>query len=276
MNKLYKIIGISKQAVYQNELREKRFLAQMNVLLLEADELRREHPGCGIEKMYYTLAPTFIGRDNFVEAFMKLGYRIIRQRNYQRTTFSTKHYYPNLIEGMLLDAPSQLWQSDITYLGLNQRHYYAVFITDVFTRKVVGYHVSDSLRATANVQAFKKAILHNQPPSIHHSDRGSQYIYHKYIEILIENKCKISMGLTAQDNAYAERLHRTIKEEYLDYWTIKDFKDLKRRVAKVVLHYNTKRKHNSLGRRTPIQFEENYKNINPKPTMVIFEPKIIN
>jgi transposase-like protein len=255
MNALFQSIGISKQAVYQQAQRQARFDKQLHILVREVDDLRREHPGCGVEKMYFALSPDFMGRDRFIDLFMQLGYRVAHKKNYHRTTYSSSQYYPNFITGMLLNSPSQVWQSDITYIRVGDNFYYAVFIIDVYTKKVVGYSVSDHMRATANVAALKKALKAHQAPAIHHSDRGGQYIYEPYIALLKSIDSQPSMGLIAQDNAYAERINRTIKQEYLDYWRPKNIVELKRMVAKAVKHYNTKRLHNALGRKTPKNFE---------------------
>ncbi len=188
--------------------------------------MREEHPGCGLAKIYENLRPDFIGRDKFVDLFMDLGYRIRRVKNYVRTTIPTHLKYPNLIEGMYVYGPTQVWQSDITYIYINNRFYYIVFIIDVYTRNIVGYRVSDSLRAIANIKALKMALnkLKTKPNGlIHHSDRGSQYVDKGYVKLLKESGIKISMGMRAQDNAYAERINGTIKNEYLKLWIIKDF-----------------------------------------------------
>ncbi len=133
MNQLYDAIEITKQAVHQYARRQTEFDAKVMVLVKEAELLRQEHPGCSVEKMYNTLNPDFIDRDRFVDLFMDLGFRLKRKKNYRRTTFSAKVYYPNLIQGKKVDGPSQVWQSDITYIRLADRFYYAVFIIDVYT-----------------------------------------------------------------------------------------------------------------------------------------------
>lgn len=84
------------------------------------------------------------------------------------------------------------------------------------------------MRAKANINALSEALKDNKAPLIHHSDRGSQYICKEYNELLKVNKSKISMALCGQDNAYAERINRTIKEEYLHYWNPKTFEQLKK------------------------------------------------
>ena len=260
MRQLYTAIGISKQAVYQYSNRQKVFDQKVSRLLIEAEELRKDHPGCGVEKMYYTLKPDFIGRDRFVDLFMDLGFRLKRQRNYKRTTYCGSIYYPNLIKGMKVDRPSMVWQSDITYIYVAQKFYYAVFIIDVYTKKIVGYQVSDHMRATANIKALAMALKYNRAPAIHHSDRGSQYTYKEYIKTLKANNTEISMALSAQDNAYAERINRTIKEEYLSHWKPQNFKQLKRYTNKAVKYYNNNRPHDNIGKLSPIEFENMWDN----------------
>ncbi len=276
MNKLYKTIGVSKQAVNQYAKRQLIFDTNVSNLVTEAEELRYEHPGCGVEKMYDTLKPDFIGRDRFVDTMMDLGFRVKRKRNYKRTTISSKIYYPNLIKGMEVDRPSQIWQSDITYIPVGGKHYYAVFIIDVYTKKIVGYQVSDHMRATANVQALQMALSKHPPPEVHHSDRGSQYIYKDYISLLKKQGSQISMALSAQDNAYAERINRTIKEEYIDHWKPKTFSELKRFVKRAVIQYNDRRPHNNLEKRSPIEFEKQWSTMkdNNKPKLTIFNNEI--
>ncbi|MCV6628558.1 MAG: IS3 family transposase [Flavobacteriaceae bacterium] len=264
MNQLYKTISISKQAVYQYRNRQISFDKKLTRLVMEADELRLEHPGCGVEKMYYTLSPSFIGRDHFIEIMMELGYRLKVKKNYKRTTTAGKIYYPNLIKGIEVTQPNTVWQSDITYIPLNNRHYYAVFIIDVYTKKIVGYSITDHMRASANMQALKMALKDNPAPQIHHSDRGSQYTYKKYIELLKSKGSDLSMSLSGMDNAYAERINRTIKEEYLYHWKPKDYIELRSMIKKAVKNYNNKRIHNHLDRTTPKQYEQTFPLIKSK------------
>ncbi len=148
MNALYKTIGISKQAVHRYAHREFIFENKLKVLLKEAEDLRAEHPGCGVEKMYYSLNPDFIGRDKFIEIFMDLGFRVKKYKNYRKTTQASRIYYPNLIKGLEVSSTNVIWQSDITYIELGGRFYYAVFIIDIYSKEIVGYSISDHMRAT--------------------------------------------------------------------------------------------------------------------------------
>jgi len=277
LNALYRTVGVSKQAVQQYQQRQQLFDRQMVNLLVEADELRKEHPGCGVEKMYRSLAPDFIGRDRFVEAMMELGYRLKTKRNYRRTTIASKLYYPNLIKGMVVNGPSQVWQSDITYIPMDGRHYYGVFIIDVYTKEIVGYSITDHMRATANMKALEMALAQHKAPLVHHSDRGSQYTYTGYIDLLKQHGSKISMATSAQDNAYAERINRTIKEEYLNHWQPRSYQQLKTMVGKAVEHYNSKRPHNNLDGKAPKAFEKQLSLMasHQRKTITIFNNQVI-
>lgn len=237
------------------------------------NKLRREHPGCGVEKLYYSLKPEFIGRDRFIEVMMSLGYRLKVKKNYRKTTRSGIYNYSNLIKGMTVEAPNTIWQSDITYFHVGDRFYYGVFIIDVYTKKIVGYQVSDNMQANANVSALKMALKENKAPAYHHSDRGVQYGASTYLKLLQDNSVKISMGKSAQDNAYAERINGIIKNEYINYWRPKTFKNLKTMVRRAVNQYNQRRIHNSLKRVIPKEFEQKWfkGNLSPKPLITIFD-----
>jgi putative transposase len=260
LNRLYNEIGLSKQAVQQHRKRQSVFEEKLAHLIVEAQELRAEHPGCGVEKMYDTLRPNFLGRDKFIRIFMDLGFRVVHPKNYTKTTFPTHYDYPNLIQGMLVTRINQVVQSDICYFLIGDVFYYLVFITDVFSKRIVAYEASNHLRATANLAALQQLIRlrgkQNLNHTIHHSDRGSQYGATKYVSTLNDLGCHISMGLTAQDNAYAERVNGIIKNEYLNLWKINSFCMLKRKLKQAVDHYNHKRPHCHLPpKMSPVQFE---------------------
>lgn len=274
LNTLYKVVGISKQAVAQQIKKQEIFEEQLFELIIQADAIREQHPGCGVEKMYYTLKPSFMGRDAFIECFMSLGYRIKQSKNYRKTTYASKLYYPNLIKGMEVNSPNVIWQTDITYFEVNNEFYYGVFIVDVYTKEIVGYNVSDNMRASANVKAIQSAIKNYGEVAIHHSDRGSQYTSKVYTEILKKQGTALSMGLIAQDNAYAERINKTIKEEYLSYWKIGSFSALKKSVKKAVYNFNNKRLHNGLRplKITPSAFRQKVVNLpeQDRPKVTIY------
>ena len=273
LNSLYEVVGISKQAVHQYQKRRLNFEEQLSALLVEVESLRREHPGCGLEKMYYTLKPSFIGRDRFIDILKSLGYQLKKKPNYRRTTIRGPMRYPNKIKGLIIREPLQIWQSDITYIRIKESFYYAVFILDVYSKIIVGYHISNHLRASANVAALKKALAAYGSPKYHHSDAGSQYVSKIYLKLLRGNKVEVSMGQRAQDNAYAERINRTIKEEYLNKWQPQSYTQLQTKTAKAVQHYNEKRLHNHLDRKSPFNFIQYWTKLKEeqRPKIEIYE-----
>ena len=276
MKQVYEIAGVSKQAHYKYQLAESKKEMLVSSLIPKVDLIRSAHPGCGLEKLYYILQPEGLGRDKFISNFQGLGYGVKKQRNYHRTTIPTHLKFPNLITGMLLDGINQLWQSDITYLYVLGRYYYIIFIIDAYSKVIKGYNVSDHMRAEANIEALKMALKSSSQSVeglIHHSDRGSQYVDRGYQKLLNGNGVHISMGMQAQDNAYAERINGTIKNEYLIYRTIKDYSGLKKQVKKEVEHYNEKRPHNHLPNRvSPKQFEKELVNLNDqdRPEEIVY------
>ena len=261
MNRLYGVVGITKQAVWEYEQRQRAFEDKMQQLLILVDELREEHPGCGVEKMYWTLKPDFIGRDRFVDALMDLGYRVNRPRNYTRTTIPASYRYDNLVEGMMVTDINQVWQSDITFFRIGDQFYYMIFILDVYSRRIIGWRASDHMRATANIKALRQAIRLRKRGClgdlIHHSDRGTQYIDRDYTDLLSSVGSKISMGEKGTQNAYAERINGTIKNEYLRHWNIETLGQLKQKLNRAVRHYNTERIHSKLpDRMAPVELEK--------------------
>ena len=260
LNSLYRMLGVSKQAIHQQRRRAAIFESKLAELVLQVDILRSEHPGCGVEKMYYSLQPDFLGRDRFVSLMMDLGYRVKHPKNYTKTTFSVSSKYENLIKGLLVRQINQVVQTDISYILIKDKYHYLIFIIDVYSKRIVAYQASDHMRASANRASLKQMIsLRGRQQlrgMIHHSDRGSQYNEKYYISLLEQLGCYISMGQKAQENAYAERINGIIKNEYLSYWKIDNLQQLKKKLKKAVQHYNQKRPHDHLpNRMSPIEFE---------------------
>ena len=234
---------------------------QLLLIRLLVQEYRERHPGCGMAKMYDQLSLDFIGRDKFIERLKDLGLQREKPRTRLRTTIPGAIRWPNLIEGMLLSDINQVWQTDITYFIIGQTHYYMIFIIDVYSKKIISYKVSRTMHAINNIKCLKRAIrqrgLENLNRLIHHSDLGSQFTSFNYMEILIRNNIKKSMGEKGQDNAYAERINGTIKNEYLMYRNIENFGQLKRWTKQAVTHYNEIRIHQHLpGTISPTNFEK--------------------
>jgi len=266
MKDVCEIAGISKQALHQHRSRMLQKATTAYQFFEQADKIRKEHPGAGCRTMAKDLRCRGWGRDKIEELLLSNGYRLYYPVNYTRTTYSqTDIYYPNLIEGLELTAINQVVQTDITYYKAGIKFYYIVFLIDVYSRRIVGYAVNKSLEAEGNIKALKMLFKTRKGDKlnklIHHSDRGSQYIDKEYQQLLKDYDISPSMCKAAWENAYTERINRTIKEEYLNRWNIENYKTLSSSVAKAVKHYNNKRKHKSLGDKSPVQFEKNLENL---------------
>ena len=263
MNRLYRIIGISKQAFHQKLDRFRLIKSEQGQLLLLIYQIREEHPTMGIRDMYYKLNPLRIGRDAF-EAFCKSeGLMSKRTKNWHRTTDSSGVVrFDNLLLGFDIVRINQVWQSDITYFEVGQRFYYITFIIDAFSRRIVGYHVSERLTTEQTTlpaleMAIKQRIKQKQSIEglIFHSDGGGQYYDKEFLKLTGKYKIVNSMCEYAWENGKAERLNGVIKNNYLIHRGINNFDELVKEVDRSVYLYNNEKPHIKLQRKAPIEFE---------------------
>lgn len=193
--------------------------------------------------------------------------RIMRQKGLLRPikrrkcrTTNSDHPYPryaNLVKEMEITNPEQVWVSDITYIRLGQGFIFLAVIMDVFTRMIRGWQLGKLLDQELTLAALRMALA-DHVPQIHHSDQGVQYAAHNYIDMLRDHQIQISMATVgkAEENGYAERLMRTIKEEEVDLSEYRDFNDAQNQIKCFIEDvYNRKRIHSSLGYLTPVEFE---------------------
>lgn len=202
-----------------------------------------------------------IGRDRFFDLLRENGLLMRNKKRRTNTTFSYHHFhkYPNLIKGVVASKPGHIIVSDITYIWLqdSESFAYLFLITDVYSRKIIGYYVSENLLAVSAVKALKMALkqIKHKEGRVHHSDRGIQYCSYEYTDILKGNNIKISMTENSdpRENAIAERINRTIKEEFTDDKTIsfKSFNQAKNTIPKFITFYNDERPHRSVEMFTP-------------------------
>jgi putative transposase len=266
LTELYKMLGLSKQAHHQHRIQHIQQACDIERILQEVVILRINHPVMGLKKLYHKLKYKPFGRDKFIELGLEAGLSVPRPKNYQRTTFSTKsNRYQNLLVGVEIDDIDQLWVSDITYFWVNNRFYYITLIMDVYSRKIVGYCAAPTLEATANVEALSMALKMRKKITfenlIHHSDKGTQYVYKEYVELLQSRKIRISMCNIVYENTHSERLNGIIKNEYLRHRSINSLADLKRHLAKDVELYNQDRPHDNLNKMSPNEFENHLLNV---------------
>lgn len=176
-----------------------------------------------------------------------------------RTTDSGHAYprYPNLVEDLEVTRPDEVWVADITYIRLRKEFVYLAVLMDVHTRCIRGWHLGRGLDQELTLVALRRAYAHGRP-EIHHSDQGVQYAATAYVELLTSREVKVSMASVGEpeENGYAERLMRTIKEEEVDLSEYEDFGAALRGLGRFLDEvYNRKRIHSSLGYLTPAEYE---------------------
>lgn len=189
-----------------------------------------------------------------------------RRRQRVRTTDSRHEWavFPNLLSGCRwreLTGPDQAWAADLTYVRLPAEFCYLAVIVDLFSRRVVGWNLGQTLEATVALAALERALGERQPPAgwIHHSDRGVQYACGAYIRRLQAAEARISMTRVGapRENAPTERLIRTVKEEEVALQEYRSFTEAEGSIRRFLEDvYNTKRLHSALGYRPPSEFEE--------------------
>lgn len=211
-----------------------------------------------------------IGRDKLFDLLEEYGLLVRRRKRRKAVTTDSNHpfrRYPNLVRDFRPIRPNQLWVSDITYIRLVDEFCYLSLVTDAYSRKIVGYCLYPTLQKEGPVAALKMALTGLSPAVkwlLHHSDRGRQYCCDAYISILTERKVTISMTEKGDpyENALAERVNRTMKEEFLLDQGFDSFELALAAVIKAVNAYNTLRPHDSCNRLTP---DETHRQSGPIP-----------
>ena len=155
---------------------------------------------------------------------------------------------------------NQLWSSDITYLYCLDQFFYIVLTMDVYSRRIVGYHISDNMRAENNLYALQMALalrgIKNYHQSlIHHSDKGTQYASDVYTQTLVDYNIRVSMCNEVYENTHIERVNDTIKNQYLKRMEIINWKELKAKLDEAIKTYNETRPHQSLKMMPPVVYE---------------------
>ncbi len=225
-------------------------------------DIRLKMPRIGTRKLFYLLLdklkPLKVGRDRLFSILKANNLLIKPQRSYHITTDSHHRYkkHKNLIENVIPNRPEQIWVSDITYIGNRKNPMYLSLVTDAYSKKIVGFNVSNTLETKASIEALKMAIKnrnYRRTNLIHHSDRGFQYCSRDYQEILIKNSiiCSMTESYDPYANAIAERVNGILKQEFIGYDRNIDLKVMSQLVENSVKIYNQIRPHYSCNYKTP-------------------------
>jgi len=187
--------------------------------------------------------------------------RLVRQRRMTTLSDHGEPIHPNLLPETEINGINQVWVADITYIRLRNEFVYLAVILDAYSRKVVGWNLSDRLDVTLSLTALEAALAARRVPPgvIHHSDRGVQYAAAAYVELARSAGMRLSMSRKAcpTDNPQAESFFRTLKVEQVYLSEYRDYQDAHSQIAHFIEDvYNCKRLHSSLGYAPPVEFEE--------------------
>ena len=268
-----RLLGVSKQAYYKHEDNLMQRLALEAFVVEFVKEIRTKDPGIGGNKLWRMYRQRFgaknrVGYNRFYDIIEQYGLKVRKRRRRVSTTDSRHNLplYPNLVRDLIPTRPMQLLVSDITYLDLwvnpivgESKFCYLSLVTDYYTKEIVGYSVGETLETRYTLEAFEMAVRHYGKDDfsglVHHSDRGVQYASYAYTQRL--KKLGISISMTEsgnpKDNAVAERVNNTIKNELLKGMQFSSMDELKAALKVAVEFYNKERPHWSLDGMTPKQ-----------------------
>ena len=256
-------LGMSRQNFYKGRVvrRREEVDAELTERLVRGE--RAVQPRLGGRKLYKILTPALknegvkLGRDRFFDVLRKKGLLVPPLPKSPRTARFEPNLpvFHNLVSGLVLTVANQAWAADITYIRTDEGFLYLSLITDMRSRKIVGFHVGDSLETEGALKALAMALasLRCGAKPVHHSDRGCQYASHLYTGKLKDAGLQISMTeeLHCYENAMAERVNGILKQEYYLGSCFKNKDQAKASVKQAVYLYNTRRPHMSLDYQTP-------------------------
>lgn len=266
LGQLCGLFGKSRQAWYQHTKAREEAAFQHLIIKQWVEEIRRDLPRLGGRKLYFLLEEKIrrhhlnCGRDKLFDLLRVEDLLIRPRRKYARTTDSRHHFYcwPNLIEGLEVETAEQVWVSDITYLSLREanKFVYLSLVTDVYSHQIMGFHLSNRLKAKMCLAALRMAVARRQYPErvlIHHSDRGIQYCSHQYVEALQDADIHISMTQNGSpyENPIAERVNGILKQELGLDQSFDNYSQALAYVVPAISKYNELRPHGSCGFLTP-------------------------
>ena len=224
-------------------------------------------PKLGTRKLYHKLETELkalnVGRDKLFRILRANNLLLKPKRSYHITTDSHHRFrkHKNIVSHLEIIRPEQIWVSDITYVGTRMYPSYLALITDAYSKKIVGYNVSNTLAVDGSLKALEMALknrMYNDKPLIHHSDRGLQYCSNSYQEILSNNGIKASMTekYDPYENAIAERINGILKQEFDITKNVKNIGLKEKMIKEAIEIYNHQRPHLSNYMLTPIEMHQ--------------------
>ena len=262
-------VGMSRQNYYARHRQRQRRAVDGELVAGLARRERRMQPRLGTRKLYHLLKPELeqagvrIGRDRMFDELRSRGLLLEPVAAQDPRTTQSYHNLPvfrNLVKDLEVKAPNEVWVSDLTYLRTAEGFVYLALITDRYSRKIVGWNVGDNLEAVGCTRALDQALKDLPPHSrpIHHSDQGSQYCCHEYVQRLGARGLPVSMTESnhCAENALAERMNGILKQEYGLGAQFGSKTLAQAAVRQGIQLYNTRRPHGALGNRFPAQVHQ--------------------
>lgn len=259
---------MTRQAYYKALKAREKQSVQEELIIELVQQLRRSNKKMGGKKLYHLLQGEIhtidgsMGRDKFFDLLRERGLLVERRRKYAVTTDSYHRFrvYNNKLADFMTTGPHQAWVCDITYVRIRSGFVYLFLITDAYSRKIVGWELSNSLGLEGALHSLGMAMRQCPDPEglIHHSDRGFQYCSNVYVGRLKAKGIEISMAEAGNcyENAMAERVNGILKGEYGLEETFADEKEARQAVREGVSAYNEQRPHWSLGLQIPAKVHE--------------------
>lgn len=260
-----RLLGVNRSRLYY-ALSPKRDLTP---LCRFVETIRVTLPQAGVPTLYEIVKRYHLdySRREVSQAYRTLGILGKRPLRKPKTTNSRHPHpvYPDLVKGLRIKRPNQVWATDVTWVRISGRWAYLALIEDLYTRRIVGWSLSKSNDLFLCVFALEMALDHGTP-EIHHSDQDTSYASPKYIRRLLDLGIAVSMTMTGSpwDNGFVERLNRTLKHEEVLLSEYQSLEEARTNIASWVELYNHGRPHSALDYCTPMEFYEMYE-AEPKP-----------
>jgi putative transposase len=261
LNRQLDLLGLSKGAFYYVAKSE----SEENLSLMRLmDEHHLDHPTKGVLQMQDFLRDKgyTVNEKRVRRLLRKMAIEAIYPKKNLSRLGKAKYIMPYLLRGLNIERANQVWQIDITYIAMKRGFMYLTAIIDVYSRFVVGWGLSNTLNATSVQDVMDQAIQEYSKPEIINSDQGSQFTCEAWLEKMKEYGVKVSMDGKgrATDNAYIERLWRTVKREYVYLMPANDGWELEQGLDKFFARYNFDRAHQGISRKKPVEvYRDNLK-----------------
>lgn len=263
VDKGHRELSISKQCNLLQINRSSLYYKQQSTSILNLELMRKmdehylEHPYKGARRMHVWLTKD-LGYKVSLNRVENLYYRKMSLRSILPGPHTSKRNkdhktYPYLLRDLTITRPNQVWATDITYIPMAKGFMYLIAVIDLYSRYVVHWSVSNSMEAEWCAAFIQEAFEKHGTPEILNTDQGAQFTSDVFTSTVLSSEVKLSMDGKgrATDNAFIERLWRSVKYEKIYIHPPKDGIDLYKKLEDYLYYYNNGRRHSSIEDRVP-------------------------